>query len=495
MYDLVIKNGHLITPSASFPADLAIDGEQIAALGMHLNGDAVLDASGCYVLSGGVDCHVHLQLQLPVVHGQLSMTSKPPNPAAVPDPSSASPPVLTSTDSFTTGTMAAACGGTTTVIDFTDPQPGQGLLASLQARQEEARDQVAVDYGLHMTIPTWHGCRAESLGEIPATVAAGCATFKLYQAYNRMQLDDVALLRVMRAVSAAGGGVVLHSETGPLLDLLRADAVASGAIAPIWHERTRPARLEATAVQRAAEIAALAACPLHLFHLGSAASLAEVIAARKRGVDISAETCPHYLLLTADEHLAGADGHLFICAPPLRSSADQAALWLALADGSLEIISTDHCPWTRQEKMQPVFVHVPGGVPSIEARLALVHQFGVNEQELALTDWVRTCCMAPARRMGLQWKGALLPGYDADIVIFDPQREKTVSTKTLHEAADWTPYEGMQLRGWPRTVLLRGEVIVRDEEYVGRPGQGRFIRRSLPPGTSREVPRNTKLGV
>ena len=317
MHDLVIRHGQLITPAGPIFADLAVDQDRIAAIGAQLNADRSIDASGCYVIPGGVDCHVHLQMQL----GNL-----------------------TSTDSFETGTVAAACGGTTTVIDFTDPQPHQPLMEALRKRKSEAGGRVAIDYGLHMTIPTWHASAEDRLHDVPDAVAAGCATFKLYQAYDRMQLDDVALLRAMRAVAAAGGGVVLHSETGPLLDQLRADAVAAGHSQPIWHERTRPARLEASAVQRAAEIAALAGCPLHVFHVGAAASLAQVTAARHRDLDITAETCPHYLLLTAAEHLTGSDGLLFICAPPLRAAADQEDMWRALRDRSLDIVSTDHCP-------------------------------------------------------------------------------------------------------------------------------------------------------
>ncbi|MCY4080641.1 MAG: dihydropyrimidinase [Caldilineaceae bacterium] len=452
MHDLVIRHGQLITPAGPIFADLAVDQDRIAAFGAQLNADRSIDASGCYVIPGGVDCHVHLQMQL---GGR------------------------TSTDSFETGTVAAACGGTTTVVDFTDPQPEQPLMEALRARRSEAGGRVAIDYGLHMTIPTWHAAAEDRLHDLPAAVAAGCATFKLYQAYDRMQLDDVALLRTMRAIASAGGGVVLHSETGPLLDQLRAEAVAAGRRKPIWHERTRPARLEASAVQRAAEIAALAGCPLHIFHVGAAESLAQVAASRQRALDITAETCPHYLLLTASEHLAASDGHLYICAPPLRSPADQDALWRALHDGSIDIVSTDHCPWTRSEKQQSSFADVPGGLPGIEARLALVHHFGVNERDLPLTAWVSACCTAPARRMGLYRKGALLPGYDADIVIFDPKRKKTIRAGHLNEAAGWTPYEGLDVVGWPRTVLLRGMEIVRDEMFVGKPSQGCYQNRDL----------------
>ena len=452
MYDLVIRHGQLILPSGPIFADLAIAQGRIAAIGAHLNAARSIDASDCYVMPGGVDCHVHLQMRL---NG------------------------LTSTDSFSTGTVAAACGGTTTVIDFTDPQPEQPLLESLHDRRAEADGQVAVDYGLHMTIPTWHASANERLNDVHAVVAAGCATFKLYQAYDRMQLDDVALLRAMRAVASSGGGVVLHSETGPLLDELRADAVAAGNRQPIWHERTRPAQLEASAVQRAAEIAALAGCPLHIFHVGAAEPLAQVNAARDRGLDITSETCPQYLLLTADEHLAAREGHLFICAPPLRRAADQQALWNALQNELLDMVSTDHCPWTRRQKQQPSFTDVPGGLPGIETRLALVHHYGVNERELSLTTWASACCTNPARRMGLNRKGALLPGLDADIVLFDPAREKTLKSTELNEAADWSPYESAKIVGWPRTVLLRGNEVVRDEAYVGNNGQGIYQHRTL----------------
>jgi dihydropyrimidinase len=453
VYELVIANGLLVTPGGVIEADLAIDGEQIAAIGFELNGEQVIDAEGCYVLPGGVDPHVHLQMALAG---------------------------MVSTDSFTTGTVAAACGGTTTIVDFADPQPDQSMLDALRARRAEADGQVAIDYGLHMTVPTWHGADEARLHEIPAVMAAGCVTFKLYQAYNRMELDDVALYRVMSAVSRAGGRVVLHSETGPLLDVLRAEAVAAGNAAAVWHERTRPPRLEATAIHRAAEIAHLTECPLYIFHVGCAEAVAEIVAARLRGVDIVGESCPQYLLLTAEKHLNRTDGYLYICAPPLRSHEDQEVVWAALADDDLQVVSTDHCPWTRAEKLAAsTFASVPGGIPSIEARLSLIHHFGVVEEKMDLTRWVEICCTNPARLMELDRKGVLLPGYDADVVIFDPEREKTITVDALHEAADWTPYAGMTVVGWPRTVLLRGQVIVEDEIYVGQPGQGRFVAREV----------------
>lgn len=452
MHRLVIKNGLLITPAGPRRADLGIDGETIAAIGRGLAGETVLDAAGCYVLPGAVDQHVHLQMPLA---GRVS------------------------TDDFTSGTIAAACGGTTTVIDFVTPEPEESMATALAKRRAEADGRVAVDYGLHMTIPTWHAAEAARLAEVPAMVAAGCATFKIYQAYAGMMLDDVAFLRAMRAVADAGGAMVLHSETGPLLDELRAEAVAAGRRSAIWHERTRPPALEASAIMRAAALAQIAGCPLLIFHVGAAAAVDAIAAAQAQGAPVTGETCPQYLLLNAAEHLGGPDGNLFICAPPLRSRADQEAVWNALEQGTLDVVSTDHCPWTRAEKTQASFADVPGGVPSIEARPALVYHYGVKEGRLSLTRWVELCCTNPARRMGLTHKGRLAPGCDGDVVIFDPDAAYTLDVSTLHEAADWTPYAGMTLSGRPRTVLLRGEVVVNETEFVGQAGRGRFVARAV----------------
>ena len=451
MYDLVIRNGLIIGADGKIAADLAIDGERIAAIGTRLEGRRVLDAGGCYVIPGGIDPHVHLQMPLAG---------------------------LVSSDSFTTGTVAAACGGTTTIIDFVEPQPGQFMLEALAWRRAEAAEQVAIDFGLHMTIPTWHAAEADRLDEVAAVVEAGCLSFKMYQAYAGMILDDVSLLRALTAVGQAGGRTVLHSETGPVLDMLREEARTEGHLEPIWHAYTRPAQLEASAVHRAAELADLAGCPLYIFHVGCRESVEEIIKARHRGIDIWGETCPQYLLLNAEEHLGGLNGELYVCAPPLRSIDDNQAMWLALAQNDLHVVSTDHCPWTKEEKRRDDFTSIPGGVPSIEARLSLIHHMGVNAGLLTLERWVQVCSTNAARWMGLKGKGRLAPGCDADIVIFDPARVKYIAPDTLHEAAGWTPYEGMEVTGWPRTVLSRGAVIVEDEQYVGHPGHGRFVERS-----------------
>jgi dihydropyrimidinase len=451
MSTLVIRNGLVVTGDGAVDADLAVEDEQIVAIGRNLRGEHSIDAAGCYVLPGAIDNHVHLQ---------MAMSG------------------LVSTDSFRSGTIAAGCGGTTTVIDFVAPEAEQPLLHALQQRRAEADGRVAVDYGLHMTIPAWHAATTERLQEVPEVVAAGLPTFKMYQAYGGVMLDDTSLLRALTAVADAGGRTVLHSETGPILDMLRASALAEGHNEPIWHAYTRPAPLEATAVQRAVELADLAGCPLFIFHVGCEETVQAIAAACGRGLDVWGETCPQYLLLNAEQHLGDGDGARYICAPPLRGLEDQDVLWQALAGDTLQVVSTDHCPWTLAEKARPDFAQVPGGVPGIEARLALVYHFGVNTGILSLERWVHVCSTNPARWMGLTRKGRLAPGFDADIVIFDPDAEKTISPAMLHETAGWTPYNGMEVIGWPRTVLLRGKVIVENEQYVGTPGDGRFVERS-----------------
>ncbi len=451
MYDIVIKNGTVVTNRGVVDTDVAITGQSIAAVGMNMEGARVIDATDCLVIPGSVDPHVHLQMPLGGI---------------------------VTADTFETGTVAAVCGGTTTIIDFVTPAPGQTLLSALKQRRKEADGSVAADYGLHMTIPTWHASDEYRLADIPQAVEAGCATFKMYQAYDGMALSDVMLLRAMSAVAEANGGVVLHSEVGPVIEILRRDRLREGQTRAIWHARTRPIQLEASAVHRAIALAELAGVRLYVFHIGASEVVDMLRQARYQGIEVYAETCPQYLLLSADTHLTADNGELYICAPPLRSEADHAVLWKALQDGAINVVSTDHCPWTRAQKHQPNFASVPGGIPSIEAKLALIFHFGVVHGALSKERWVDTCCTAPAHLMGLTNKGRISPGCDADIVIYDPSLKKSISVDTLHEAADWTPYEGMTLDGWPRTVMLRGEVVVEDTEFLGDL-RGQFVPRRL----------------
>jgi len=448
--DIVIRNGTLITPCGALEADVGIVGEQIVAVGLDLSGDRELDASDCYVLPGGIDPHVHLQMP----QGQY-----------------------VSADDFASGTVAAALGGTTTVIDFVEPAPGESLLAALDKRRAEADGRVAVDYGLHMTVPAWHADHPEALNELPDVVAAGVSSFKLYLAYEGLRLDDAQLYRVMRAIAAAGGLPVVHCENGPVCEVLRAQAMARGSTIPIYHALTRPPRQETEAVGRVIDIAALTESPVYIVHVSCEESMTRIQAARARGEDVYGETCPQYLLLT-EELLDLPDGELLICAPPLRTPTDNEALWGGLAFEDLDVLATDHCPFTAAEKRgHASFATIPGGLPGIQARLSLVHHYG-QQHWMTLERWVEVCCANPARILGLDDKGQVAPGYDADLVVFDPDHRVTLQAgATLHERVDWSPYEGLHVQGWPRDVLSRGRLIVRDGEYIGEPGWGRFVPR------------------
>ncbi len=454
--DLVIRNGTLITPSGPLRTDVGIvDGRRppryIAGVAKDLDGAAEIDASGCYVLPGGIDPHVHLQM-----------------------PSGD----YVSSDDFASGTIAAALGGTTTVIDFVEPEPGEPLMDALRRRRAEADGRVAIDYGLHMTIPSWHAAHPESLVQVPQVVEAGVSSFKLYMAYEGFRLDDAQLYQTITAINDAGGLPIVHCENGPICEALRARALARGERTPIYHAATRPPRQEAEAVSRIIDIAALAESPVYIVHVSCEAALSRIQAARARGDRVYCETCPQYLFLDRAA-LAGPDGERLICAPPLRAERDRDALWDGLTRGPIDVLATDHCPFLAAEKAgHPDFTTVPGGLPSIEVRLGLLHD-ALAYHGMSLERWSQVCSTNPADIFGLGRKGRVAVGLDADLVVFDPKQLLSIEAgETLHENVDWTPYAGMRVRGWARDVISGGEVIVRSGEFVGRMGHGAFVPRS-----------------
>jgi dihydropyrimidinase len=450
-FDLVIKNGTLVTADATYPADVGVRGERITAIGKGLLGRQAIDATGLLVTPGAVDVHVHLQM-----------------PAG---------PGLVSSDDFFTGTRAAAFGGTTTVIDFVEAEPTQSLVKALAARRAQADGRVVVDYGLHMTIAT---ADLAKLNEVPALVAAGCASFKLYLAYEGFQLDDGGFLQALEAIHEAGGLPIVHAENGDVIRTLVDRYRAQGRIAPRWHVHSHPALMEAEATGRAIDLATLAGAPLYIVHISCTQVVERVVAARARGLPIYGETCPQYLLLTQARYSQpGLEGTLPVCSPPLRSEADQARLWDALARGELQVVATDHCAFTRADKGRGLhdFSQVPGGLPGIEARFPLLFAFGVRMGRISLNSWIDLCCTAPAHLFGLERKGVIAVGYDADLVVFDPERVVRLSAETLHENVDWTPFEGIEVIGWPVVTISRGKVIVKDGEFHGTAGQGCFVER------------------
>lgn len=453
-YDLVIKNGTIVTAEAVFGADVTVRGETIAAVGRDLDGKRVLDAAGKLVIPGAVDVHVHLEMPI--------------GP-------------FTSTDDFFYGTRAAALGGTTAVIDFVETGPAETMPEALAARRAKADPKVVVDYGLHMTIGPADIARLEQVAEARR---AGCGSFKLYMAYG-LRLTDDQLLAALEAVAATGAPAVIHTENWDVITALVRRNLAAGRTSPHWHPRSRPALLEGEAAGRAIDIAAYIGARLHIFHVSCAAVVERIAAAKARGLPVSGETCPQYLYLSDELYdRPGVAGALPVCSPPLRPAAEQEALWAALAGGALDVVSTDHCPFTAEEKATGLaandYSRIPGGVPSIEARLSLVYAGLLrimDDREAALRRWVDVCCTAPARLLGFERKGRLLPGYDADVVVFDPAVAWTVSPDSLHETAGWTPYDGLRLPGRPAHVVGRGEVIVENGVFTGEPGRGRFVAR------------------
>ena len=451
--DLVIKNGTIVTPQGTIHADVGIQGERISAIGQNLTGAEELDAAGRYVIPGAIDPHVHLQL-----------------PAGE----------VVSSDDFCTGTVAAACGGTTTVIDFVEPKGLQSLMDAFHQRRDEADGRVAVDYGLHMTLNSDDPLR---LAEIPAIMKVGCSTFKLYMAYEGLRLDDGQILNAFAALRRARGLPIVHAENHFAIVHLTERFLREGKTTPHYHPLTRPDFMEGEATGRVVALARMTGLPVYIVHVSCAESLGRVRDAQRQGQAVYGETCPQYLLLTRAEYdRPGFEGAKFVMSPPLREETDQQSLWEALVSGALQVAATDHCPFFfvgQKERGRDAFNNIPGGAPGVETRLPLLHTFGVRAGRMSLQRWVEVCCSEPARLFGLPQKGRIVVGTDADLVIFNPEKRVTLHHQILHQNVDYTPYEGMALVGYPEATLLRGKVIVRDGEYVGEAGQGRYLERGL----------------
>ncbi len=445
-YDIVVKGGLVVTSEREVVADVAIAGERIAAIGDGLDGARELDARGLYVLPGAIDAHVHLR-----------------------DPTF--PPYATLTgDTFATGTRAAAFGGVTTVVDFAQPAVGQPLLEELDRRLSDAKGEAVVDYGLHLNLRDPDPAR---VAEIPGVFARGVPSFKLYMAYEGYRIPDAAIFRAMLAIAGEGGLAVLHAENDDVIGELTRRLEAENRTGPRWLEAACPPEGEAEAVHRAIALAQIAGSRLLVFHLSCAESADEVAQAKARGQEVAGEVTSHGLVL---EHSALQNddrrAQSLAVRPPIRGAEQRAALWAALAAGTIDIVSSDHCPRVPDEWSHPA------GVSGIEARLSLVHHFGVGAGLIDRSRWVDACCTRAARIHGLTRKGDLRPGHDADVVLFDPEREITLSAGALHSALPFSSYEGITLRGFPVTTISRGEVIVENGAFVGAPGRGRFVERS-----------------
>lgn len=451
-YDLVIKHGLLISATDTFVADVAIAGQQIAAIGHDLRGRREIDARGLYVLPGAIDGHVHL-------------TDPTYPPFSIP-----------TADSFASASRAAAFGGTTTVIDFAQPAPGQSLLEALDRRQEDADGHTVIDYGLHLCLRDPDPAR---LAEVPAVFARGVPSFKFFMAYDGYRLDDAALLRAMEAVAAQAGLAIVHAENFDIIQMLRQRLAAQGRTGPRWHVAACPSVAEGEAVHRALALAHLAGARVLIYHQSCLEGVREIRLARQRGQAAFGEVCVQYLVLTdAVYERDDLSAEALMVSPPLRDGVHQAALWQGLAEGSLDIVSTDHNPRHPQQPAGGAPPFHPPGAAGIETRLALMHTFGVRAGRISLTRWVDACCTRPAQIFGLSRKGQLRPNCDADLVVFDPNQEVVFTPNRLHSSIDFSTYDGLRVTGFPAMTISRGEIIVEGGQFTGRPGRGRFVERS-----------------
>jgi dihydropyrimidinase len=448
----LVRGGTLLDSGGRRRADLLVHGERIAAVGLGFaEAEEVIDATGLLVMPGGVDVHTHMQR----------------------DGSTA--------DDMQSGTMAAAWGGTTTIVDMATQDHGESLRAGLE-RWHGGAQGAHIDYGFHLIM---RDVTTQTLAEVPAIVAEGVPSLKLFMADSggRYMVDDGALFRAMQVAAGCGGTIMVHAENGPVIAALVADALAAGSRAPIAHALTRPSTLEGEAVRRAVALAELAGAPLYIVHLSSADALAGVREARDRGLPVRAETCPHYLLLDmSDLDRPDFDGARYVCSPPLRGAPDREDLWRGLRGDDLAVVATDHCPWCftpDRQRGRDDFSLIPNGLAGVEHRLELLWHFGVVQGRISEERFVDVVATAPARLFGLQpRKGSLAPGADADIVLFDPAAEHVISAATAHMRVDVSVYEGFRCTGQVRTVLLRGRTLVRDREWVGGPPSGTYLPRS-----------------
>jgi len=453
-YDLVIQGGRIASSQGTLRADVGIAGESIAAVGLGLEGRETIDATGKLVLPGALDVHTHFQLPV----GEL-----------------------VSVDDFASGSQAAALGGVTTFIDFAVPERGASIVAAVEARRAQADPRVCVDYSLHPGITEWNAARQAEIAEL---VRGGMPTFKMFMAYRArgLQASDAELYAALREAGRQGAMIGVHAENEELIDFFQREAAARSGPGCYAHPVTRPPVTETEAVTRAIHLAEAAGGRLYIFHLSTGDGADLVEEAILRGVDVHAETCPHYLLLD-DECFKQPDGHRFVTCPPLRKPADQQRLWEGLARASIEVLATDTCSFTSAQKAAGGgdYRKIPGGLPGIETLVPLVHTFGVRDGRFPLERMIDLLCETPARLFGL-WprKGVIAAGSDADLVIFDPGLEVVITPRNLATRCDYSPYDGTRVVGAPVTTLLRGTVIVRDRTFVGRPGQGRFLRRDPP---------------
>lgn len=453
----LIHGGTVVNSTGPIIADVLVQDDQIAAVsapGVFTEVDSRIDATGKYVLPGGIDVHTHMEMPF---GGTMS------------------------SDTFATGTTAAAWGGTTTIIDFAVQAKGTSLLATLDKWHEKADGNCTIDYGFHVIISDVNDT---SLKEMESCIDAGVNSFKMFMAYpGVLYSTDGEILRAMLKAADTGATIMMHAENGIAIDELVAKAIADGHTDPVQHGYTRPPELEGEATHRAIQLARVTGAPLYIVHLSARHALTAVAQARDTGQNVFAETCPQYLYLSIED-LAKPEfeGAKYVCSPPLRPKDHQGDLWRGLRTNDLSVVSTDHCPFCfkdQKEMGRGDFAKIPNGMPGVEHRMDLLHQ-GVVAGEISLARWVEISATTPARMFGLYpRKGVIAPGADADLVVYDPSATQTLSVNTHHMNVDYSAYEGMPITGRVDTVLSRGSVVLSGGAFNGKEGHGRFLSREL----------------
>jgi dihydropyrimidinase len=458
----LIKGGTIVTAGDTYSADVLIEDGVITTIGRDLAGaDTTLDAAGKYVIPGGIDVHTHLDMPFGGT---------------------------TSSDDFFTGHQGAAFGGTTMHIDFCIQPKGSSLNDALDIWHAKAEGKAAIDYGFHVAITDLSDA---VMAEIPSLLERGVPSLKLFMAYKgALQVDDTTLFRAMQVAAKHDMLIMVHAENGDAIDILIKEAVAAGKLAPIYHALTRPPELEAEATYRAVRLSEVAGSKLYVVHLTNRGALEAVRLSRGRGnLNIMAETCAGYFFFTKDDLAReGFEGAKYVCSPPYRETADQEALWQGVADNSLQVVSTDHCPfWFEggkdgrpggKELGKASFAAIPNGCPGIEDRMMVMYSGGVRTGKISLNRWVELCCTNPAKIFGCYpQKGVIAVGSDADLVIWDPEATKTIRASEQHQRLDYNIYEGMQVTGLPSVVMSRGNMLVENGQWKGQQGGGKFVHR------------------
>ena len=456
MSTVLIQNGTIVNADSTVNADLLIDGSTIKEIRAGIpasSADKVVDARSLLLLPGGIDAHTHLDM--PFGGSQ-------------------------SADDFLTGTRAAAIGGTTTIVDFAIQARGAKMRDALDTWWKNAEGKACIDYGLHMIVTDLGDAGLEDMDDL---VREGVASFKLFMAYpNVLMVDDATIFKALRQTAKNGALICMHAENGSVIDVIVQQALAEGKTAPIYHHLTRPTKAEAEAVHRSIAMAEMAGVPIYIVHLSSEDALNQVREARDRGLPAFAETCPQYLLLSLEDVAdKGWEGAKYVFTPPLRERRNQPKLWEGLRKDNLQVVSTDHCPFCFADQKalgKDDFTKIPNGGPGIENRLQLLHHHGVGKGNFSLNRFVELVSTAPARIFGMYpKKGVLAVGSDADLVLWDPNEEHTISAATHHMRVDYSMFEGFHVRGNARDVYSRGELIVSGGKFIGKPGRGNYLRR------------------